>query len=170
MKSSITTSLTGKLAPNFCLPSVGGHVCLSDYTGRRHVLLYFMSRFANSVAWRGVIGLGAMYDSLQAQETEVLVIGQGGYLGPATRLAAKLGLPFLFLSDLGGEVFRRYGLVEIGRRPPPVATVLVDKQNIIRYVYLGVPPGAIIGATCPMNILERLDLPFAPCVELYRSV
>jgi hypothetical protein len=38
MKSSITTSLTGKLAPNFCLPSVGGHVCLSDYTGRRNVL------------------------------------------------------------------------------------------------------------------------------------
>jgi peroxiredoxin len=172
MKSSITTSLTGKLAPNFCLPSVSGQVRLSDYTGRRNVLLYFMSRFANSLAWRGVISLDAMYDSLQAQDTKALVIGQGGYLGPATRLAAELGLPFLFLSDLGGEVFRRYGLAEIGRRPPPVATVLVDKQNIIRYVYLGVPPGAIIDATCLMNILGRLDfpLPLAPCVELYRSV
>lgn len=172
MKSSMTTRLTDTSAPNFCLPSVDSLVCLSDYTGRRHVLLYFMSRFTSSLAWHGVITLGNMYDSLQGQDTEVLVIGRGDYLGPATKLAAELGLPFLFLIDINGEVFYQYGLDEIGRGPLPGASVIVDKQNVVRYVYLGTPPGNILDLTRLMIGLERLDfcLPLAPSVELCRSV
>lgn len=172
MKSSITTRLTDTSAPNFCLPSVDSLVCLSDYTGRRHVLLFFMSRFTSSFAWRGVITLGTKYDSLRAQEVEVLVIGWGGYLGPATRFAAELGLPFLFLSDINGEVFYQYGLDEIGRGLLPSASVIVDKQNVVRTVYLGAPPDDILDVTRLMNAFKHLDfcLPLAPSVELCRSV
>lgn len=172
MRSRFVMRLTGTLAPNFCLPSVRGRVCLSDFTGRRNAVLYFMSRFANSLAWRGAITLGGLYGSLQARDTEVLVIGRGGNLRPATRLAAELSLPFLFLSDSSGEVSCLYGLDEIGREPPPVATVLVDKQNIVRYVHLGAPPGNILDGSGLMKALERLDfyLPPTPGIDLCRSV
>jgi peroxiredoxin len=113
-----------------------------------------------------------MYDSLRAQDVEVLVIGWGGYLGPATRFAAELGLPFLFLNDLNGEVFYQYGLDEIGCGPLPSASVIVDKQNVVRTIYLGALPDDILDVTRLMNGLEHLDfgLPLAASVDLCRSV
>jgi peroxiredoxin len=172
MKSRNATRMTGTAAPIFCLSSVHGRVCLSDYTGRRHVALYFMPSFTSSLAWRGIVALGGLYDSLQARDAEVLVIGRGGYLRQATRLAADLELPFLFLSDKDGKVSSLYGLDGIGRGPPPTASFLVDKQNIIRYVGLGTPSGGRLDVTGLMNAVERLSfyLPPAPRVGLCRSV
>lgn len=172
MKSRIATRMTGTLAPNFCLPSVRGRVCLSDYTGRRHVVLYFMPSFTSSRAWRGAIALGGLYDSLQARNTDVLVIGRGGYPGSATRLAAELGLPFLFLSDTDGTVSRLYGLDEFGRGPPSAVTVLVDKQDIVRYVYLGATSGDVLDGAGLMSALEcqGFYLPPAPSVDFCRPV
>ena len=140
MKSRIATRMTGTLAPNFCLPSVRGRVCLSDYTGRRHVVLYFMPSFTSSRAWRGAIALGGLYDSLQARNTDVLVIGRGGYLRPATRLAAELGLPFLFLSDTDGMVSCLYGLDEVGvdlRQVPPFW--LINRKSCATYILERLP-------------------------------
>jgi len=162
MRSRTTKHVSGALAPNFCLPSAHGRVCLSDYSGRRHVVLYFMPRFASSLAWRGLIALGGLFDSLQPRDIEVLVIGRGRYLQPATRLATGLGLPFLFLVDTEGKVWRLYGLVEAGNGPPPAVTVLVDKRNIVRYKYVGAPAADIVDADGLMKAIERLDFYLSP--------
>ena len=170
MRNPTTKHITGALAPNFCLPSARGRVCLSDYNGRRHVVLYFMSRFASSLAWRGAIALGGLFGSLQPRDIEVLVIGRGGYLRPATRLAAELGLPFLFLSDPEGEVWRLYGLEEAGIGPPPAVTVLVDKRSIVRYKDVGASPADIVDIGGLMKAIERLDfyLPPVPSFDFCR--
>lgn len=172
MKSRITTSMVGQTAPNFCLPSAGGRVCLADYSGRRHIILYYMPRFASTLAWRGAIALGGLYDSLQARDIEVLVIGRGDYLRPATRFAAGLGLPFLFLNDAAGTVFRLYGLDEIGRAPPTAVTIVVDKRNVVRFVYRGNPPGEVVDTGRLMSAVKWLDFyqPLAPSINLCRPV
>ena len=162
MKNRISKCMTGAIAPNFCLPSARGRVCLSHYNGRRHVVLYFMPRFASSLAWRGAIALGELYGSLQPRDIEVLVLGRGDYLRPATRLAAELGLPFLFLNDIEGKVAHLYGLEETGRRPPPSVTILVDKRNIVRYVHIGALSADIVDTVGLTKAIERLDFYLAP--------
>jgi peroxiredoxin len=170
MRSRKSKQITATSAPNFCLPSARGRVCLSDYSGRRPVVLYFMSRFASSLAWRGAIALGGLIGSLQPREVEVLVIGRGGYLRPATRLAAELGLPFQFLSDREGEVSRLYGLEETLNGSPPAVTLLVDKGNIVRYSYVGAPSAGIVDTGGLMKAIERLEFyrPAAPSFDLCR--
>ena len=168
MGSPTKKHITGIPAPNFCLPSAHGRVCLSDYSGRWHVVLYFIPRFASSLAWRGLMALGGLFASLQPRELEVLVIGRGRYLRPATRLATGLGLPFLFLNDTEGKVSCLYGLEETDIRPSPAVTVLVDKRNRVRYVDVGSPAPDIVDTGELMRAIERLDfyLPPSPSFDL----
>jgi peroxiredoxin len=146
-----TDRMIGTVAPNLCLPSLDGpslhgRVCLSDFAGRRHVVLYFMPRFTSSAAWRGAVALGRLQNALQKENTIVLLIGRGGYLRPATKLAAELDLPFTVLADEEWEAACRYGLDEEALPHPAVATFLVDEWGIVRHADIGAHPGALFDA------------------------
>lgn len=158
---------TGDLAPNFCLPSVDGpsidspsfhdRVCLSDFAGRRHVVLYFMPRFTSSAAWRGAIALARLQNELRRENTTVLLIGRGGYLRPAARLAAELGLPFTVLADEEGATACRYGLDEAALPFPEVAVFLVDKWGAVRHADVASLPHMLIDASGLLGALNRLE-------------
>jgi peroxiredoxin Q/BCP len=152
---------TGKLAPNFCLPSIDGlslhgRVCLSDFAGRRHVILYFMPRFTSSVAWRGAVALGHLQDALRKADATVLLIGRGGYLRPAARLAAELDLPFTLLADEDGTAACRYGLDEGALGTTAAATFLVDRWGTLRHVDVDPLPAAFFNTAGLMRALGRL--------------
>jgi peroxiredoxin len=161
----------GTVAPNFCLPSVDGpsvdgpsidgpslhgRVCLSDFAGRQHVILYFMPRFTSSVAWRGAIALGQLQDALRKADTTVLLIGRGGYLRPAARLAAEIGLPFRVLADEDGTAACRYGLDEEAHAAGTATIFLVDRWGTLRHAEVGPLPGAVFNAAGLMRALGRL--------------
>ncbi len=157
---------TGALAPNFCLPSVDGpsidgrslhgRICLSDFAGRRHVVLFFMPRFTSSVAWRGALALGQLQDALRKADTVVLLIGRGGYLRPAARLAAELGLPFRVLADEERAAASRYGLDEGALGTAAAATFLVDRWGTLRYADVVPLPTTVFNAAALMRALGRL--------------
>ena len=64
------------------------------------------------------------------------------------------------------------GLDEFGRGPPSAVTVLVDKQDIVRYLYLGATSGDVLDGAGLMSALEcqGFYLPPAPSVDFCRPV
>lgn len=83
--------------------------------------------------------LGRLYDELQAQDTEVLVIG-GGDQPSATKLKKSLKLPSPVLADSDSEVYLSYGLDKAMWVIQRSASILVDKQGVVRYFHKATNP------------------------------
>lgn len=136
-------------APDFTLTSnTGQTVNLSDYHGNKNVILYFMREFSCAQCQQHTIHLKMLYPDLVAKDTEVLVIG-GGNSRDAARLARTFELPFTVLADSERMVYMAYNLDKVAWAIQRSATVLVDKQGIVRYLHR---------ATNPSNSLDQIRL------------
>ena len=76
--------------------------------------------------------LGRLYDELQSQQTDVLVIG-GGKQAKAEALKKSLKLPYPVLADSDRSVYLSYGLDKAILVVQRSASILVDKQGVVRY-------------------------------------
>jgi hypothetical protein len=64
------------------------------------------------------------------------MIGDESRLGPATRLAAELGLPFSIMADARAEPQTHF-LYERASRNLVIMTILVDLRGIVRFTHRG---------------------------------
>lgn len=133
----------GSRAPDFSLASIDGLISLSEFVGRQNIVIYGLGSFIASRCWQGALALGRLSSWLQRHETTVLLIGGDFYLGPATRLASELNLPFRILADLEDRVLCCFGLEGCGLLPNRTLTVLIDKQGVVRYLHRGSLAGVI---------------------------
>ena len=85
------------------------------------------------------VQLGRIYQELQAQDTEVLVVGPGTH-EDAARVAGQLTLPFPVLADPARASYRRYGLDKVLLAIQRSGTFLIDKQGRVRYIEQGAVP------------------------------
>lgn len=105
---------------------------------------------------RHAVQLGRVDDDLQSWDTTVLVIG-GGSQEEAARLARTLKLPFPVLADAGRGIYQRYGLDKVLFVIQRSATVLVDKQGIVRYIHRATNPNAALDEAELLREVEKLQ-------------
>jgi peroxiredoxin len=125
----------GDEAPEFALPETGEtRVALSDFRGRRNVLLVFHPFSFTSGCEAEMCELRDMADSYDDHETDIVSVSCDAWL---VRQAWKRAIEGRgrYLSDFWphGEASRAYGVFDEARGAAKRATFLIDKQGIVRY-------------------------------------
>ena len=77
--------------------------------------------------------LGRLYPQLQSAGSDVLVI-LGSGVDQAKQYAESLHVPFPVLADPEREVYRLYGLDKALAIIQRTASLIIDRQGIVRYI------------------------------------
>jgi peroxiredoxin Q/BCP len=139
---SILDLLSGKVgvavgdrAPDFALPSAGGAtVRLSDFRGKKAVVLYFYPKDDTPGCTKEACGFRDSYEEFTNAGAEV--IGVSSDTAESHRgFASKHGLPFTLLSDRGGQVRKQYGVPATLGLLPGRVTFVIDRDGVVRHVF-----------------------------------
>jgi peroxiredoxin Q/BCP len=150
----------GQTAPMFVLPDADMQtVSLSEFKGRKHVVLYFYPRDGTP----GCILEAAEFSDHEEQfvkfDCVILGISRDDCLSHAA-FRDKHGVSIGLLSDTEGEVCRRYGVLQeketegVRRECLVRSTFVIDKQGVIRHAHYGVAPRG--HATEIYDVVKRL--------------
>ncbi len=136
---------------------------LKAAAGCQHIVFLFMYRFTCSRCWRTAMKLGQLHKQLQKKDTTVVMVGDSHHIGPATRLAAELELPFPLIADDSGALRR---LLRIRGSASSCshsasgcshyAVVLMDRQGAVQYCQDVSNPGTTLNAIELMAATENL--------------
>jgi len=140
----MTPLAIGTEAPDFELSDPNKNmVRLSDYRGKKHVLLVFFPRAFTGVCTGEMCSLRDSLDSFRSDEVETLAISVDS---PAAlgAWAAKEGLEFPLLSDFWphGGVADKYGVFDASKGLALRGTFLVSKDGIITFNEMNGAPDA----------------------------
>ena len=100
----------GQPAPDFTLPDGGGKmVRLSEFRGRKAVVLYFYPKDDTPGCTKESCAFRDSYQDFLDAGAEVIGVS-GDDSSSHERFATKYNLPFVLLSDRGGQVRAKYGV------------------------------------------------------------
>jgi peroxiredoxin len=125
---------TGDLAPDFDLEEAYDRprLRLSDFRGKRNVLLVFHPFAFTGVCAEEALDLQANLESFRQADTEVIFVSCDS---SATRQAWKreLGATYTFASDFWqhGATARAYGVFDEQTGAPVRGTFLIDKDGVV---------------------------------------
>lgn len=140
----------------------GQHVQLSDYGGRRNLVLVFGGDSENG-SWLGLLSdVAHRYSEFVEEQAEVLAV-LAGTQAHAELILKQQQLPFLLLVDPGGEVHRSVGAVEKGSRPA-TAVYVTDRYGEVFAAFRGLDKQAMPKAG---EILEWLEFINMQCPECF---
>jgi len=126
----------GKEAPDFELPdSENGKTKLSDYRGKKNVLLVFYPLAFSPICTSEFCALRDINADIQSDNTEVLGVSvDSRWTLKAWKEAEHF--PNKFVADFWphGEVGRAYGVFDEKRGTTVRGTFLIDKQGILRWM------------------------------------
>ena len=126
----------GKEAPDFELPdSENGRTKLSDYRGKKNVLLVFYPLAFSPICTSEFCALRDINADIQSDATEVLGVSvDSRWTLKAWKEAEHF--PNKFVADFWphGEVGRAYGVFDEKRGTTVRGTFLIDKQGILRWM------------------------------------
>jgi len=125
----------GVKAPDFTLPSqMGDNVTLSEYFGKKNVVLYFYPKDETRGCTREACEFRDRYDVFTSLGAEVLGVSSDT-LESHKSFATHYGLPFLLLSDEKGEVRKLYGVPSSMGILPGRVTYIIDKKGVVRHIF-----------------------------------
>jgi thioredoxin-dependent peroxiredoxin len=125
----------GDKAPDFTLPSqMGDNVTLSEYFGKKNVVLYFYPKDETRGCTREACEFRDRYDVFTGLGAEVLGVSSDT-LESHKSFATHHGLPFLLLSDEGGKVRKLYGVPSSMGIIPGRVTYIIDKQGVVHHIF-----------------------------------
>jgi peroxiredoxin Q/BCP len=125
----------GDKAPDFTLPSqMGDNVTLSEYFGKKNLVLYFYPKDETRGCTREACEFRDSYDVFTSLGAEVLGVSSDT-LESHKSFATHHGLPFLLLSDEKGEVRKLYGVPATMGIIPGRVTYIIDKKGIVRHIF-----------------------------------
>jgi len=125
----------GDKAPNFTLPSqMGDNVALSEYQGKKNVVLYFYPKDETRGCTREACEFRDQYDVFTGLGAEVLGVSSDT-LESHKSFATHYGLPFLLLSDVKGKVRKLYGVPSSMGIIPGRVTYIIDKKGVVRHIF-----------------------------------
>jgi len=125
----------GDKAPDFTLPSqMGDNVTLSEYFGKKNIVLYFYPKDETRGCTREACEFRDQYDVFTGLGAEVLGVSSDT-LESHKSFATHHGLPFLLLSDEDGKVRKLYGATSTMGIIPGRVTYIIDKKGIVRHVF-----------------------------------
>jgi peroxiredoxin len=124
----------GSMAPDFKLHATNGQdIALSDFHGKSNVIVFFIRETTCPQCRTHVAHLGRMYEQFRESGAEVVVIlGEG--LEKSKQYAESLNLPFPILSDPDRVVYNLYELEKYFLLFQRTASLVVDKQGVVRYL------------------------------------
>ncbi len=129
------TVKVGDKAPDFTLPSqLGDNVTLSEFLGRKNVVLYFYPKDESPGCTREACRFRDNYQELTSLGAEVLGIS-GQSVESHKSFATHHGLPFILLSDADNQVRKLYGVPSTMGVVPGRVTYIIDKQGVVRSIF-----------------------------------
>ena len=140
---------TGQKAPDFSLvSSTGDTVCLSDFTGKNHLVLIFYPGDETPGCTKQLCAIRDDYTKFEAKNAKVFGVNPAD--GDSHRKFVKrYGFPFPLLIDEGQKTAKLYGC---DNGPSVKRTVyVIDPQGMIIYVKQGLPPDEEILQAIPDN-------------------
>lgn len=127
-------SLAAAVAPSFTLPStIGGKISLSDYSGKKNVLLYFQEGIMCAPCWQQIEDIQKQYDKFKSLDIELVTITVDP-LNALTKETKERGITLPVLEDGDLSVSKAYGVLDDSMHPgsrPGHTFVLVDKSGNI---------------------------------------
>ena len=125
----------GEKAPDFKLPSqMGDIVTLSEYFGKKNIVLYFYPKDESSGCTKEACKFRDNYDVFTSLGAEVLGVSSQSVESHES-FATHHGLQFLLLSDEKGEVRKLYGVSSSMGIIPGRVTFIIDKKGVVRHVF-----------------------------------
>jgi peroxiredoxin len=160
-------------APTFTLPSsLGGKISLSDYAGKKNVLLYFQEGVMCSPCWNQLEDIQKNYDKFKSLDVEVLTILVDP-LNADIKESNKRGINLPLLDDGNLSASKAYNVLDYSMHPgsrPGHTFVLIGKDsNIIwkKDYYQSVEEGGMVMNGMNMNMAGRM---YVPVDELLREI
>ena len=113
MNGEFLTVQVGDKAPDFTLPSqMGDNVTLSEYLGKKNVVLYFYPKDETPGCTKEACSFRDSYEELTNLGAEVLGVS-GQSVESHKSFATHHNLPFILLSDENNKVRKLYGVPSI---------------------------------------------------------
>lgn len=124
----------GTKAPDFTLPSTQGSFTLSKDCAGKACVLYFYPKDFTTVCTKEACSFGAEFSRFQNMEIDIFGISRDT-IETHQKFKETYNLPFELLSDLKGEVAKKYKanipFIGLTKR----VTYLLDKDHVIVGVY-----------------------------------
>jgi thioredoxin-dependent peroxiredoxin len=125
----------GDHAPDFRLPALrGGEVALSDYHGKKNVVLFFYPRDQSPGCTVEACSFRDAYEAFVDAGAEVIGISSDSVDSHAA-FAQRHSLPMQLVSDAGGKVRAQYGVRSTLGLIPGRETFIIDKDGVVRHVF-----------------------------------
>ncbi len=125
----------GDKAPDFALPSqMGDNVTLSEFFGKKNVVLYFYPKDETPGCTREACTFRDSYEELTRLDAEVLGVSAQSVASHKS-FATHYGLPFILLSDVGNKVRELYGVPSSMGLIPGRVTYIIDKKGVVRNIF-----------------------------------
>ena len=125
----------GDRAPEFALPDrTGKTIRLSDYRGRKPVVLYFYPKDDTPGCTKEACAFRDQYQDFQDAGAEVIGVSSDSSKSHE-KFAKRHKLPFTLLSDASGEVRKKYGVPATMGLLPGRVTYVIDRKGIVRHVF-----------------------------------
>jgi peroxiredoxin Q/BCP len=125
----------GDKAPDFTLPSqMGDNVTLSEYFGKKNVVLYFYPKDETRGCTREACEFRDQYDVFTDLGAEVIGVSAQSVESHKS-FATHYGLPFILLSDEKNVVRKLYGVPSSMGILPGRVTYIIDKKGVVRHIF-----------------------------------
>jgi peroxiredoxin Q/BCP len=125
----------GDKAPDFTLPSqMGDNVTLSEYFGKKNVVLYFYPKDETRGCTREACEFRDQYDVFTDLGAEVIGVSAQSVESHKS-FATHYGLPFILLSDEKNGVRKLYGVPSSMGILPGRVTYIIDKKGVVRHIF-----------------------------------
>jgi len=125
----------GDKAPDFTLPSqMGDNVTLSEYFGKKNVVLYFYPKDETRGCTREACEFRDQYDVFTDLGAEVIGVSAQSVESHKS-FATHYGLPFILLSNEKNEVRKLYGVPSSMGIIPGRVTYIIDKKGVVRHIF-----------------------------------
>jgi thioredoxin-dependent peroxiredoxin len=125
----------GGPAPGFILPAHTGQlVNLASFLGKKNIVLYFYPKDNTPGCTAEACAFRDSYEVFQDAGAEVIGISSDSEESH-NKFAKQHHLPFILLSDKGGQVRKRYGVSSTFGLLPGRVTYIIDKQGVVRHIF-----------------------------------
>ena len=109
-------------------------VRLSEFRGRKAVVLYFYPKDDTPGCTKESCAFRDSYQDFLDAGAEVIGVS-GDDSSSHERFATKYNLPFVLLSDRGGQVRAKYGVPATLGLLPGRVTFVIDRDGIVRHTF-----------------------------------
>jgi peroxiredoxin Q/BCP len=113
---------------------MGDNVTLSEFLGKKNVVLYFYPKDETPGCTREACSFRDSYEELTNLGAEVLGVS-GQSVESHKSFATHHGLPFILLSDEGNKVRKLYGVPSSMGILPGRVTYIIDKKGVVRHIF-----------------------------------